>query len=157
MNITQSKNTTDYEAKFKRSGSVMRVRLIKDLTDYDPNLVYGIEGYADTNNITYTDWEAEQVWCKFPNTDGIYIGWNALEILSKKFWGDRERDIQQSVKIDYVVGPRGGFKWVRVYSVDGRNHKRIYTTDVKNIGERLIKMAEEQGKSYDKQIYRKNY
>lgn len=133
----------------------MRVRLIVDLTKYDPHLVIGIEGYADLDKITYTDWEAEMVWCKFPKAQGLYVGWNGLEILSKQYWKDREKDVKESYQMEYVHGYRNGFKWVRVYSRNKKGQERIFTTDVKNIGMRLLEIAKENNIKYDTKIYMK--
>ena len=66
-----------------------------------------------------------------------------LEIIDKKFWKDRERDIKQAIKIILVKGPRGGFKYMRIWSVDRSCAERIYTTDIKHEAEKLVLIAEQ--------------
>ena len=128
----------------------MRVRLLVDLTKYDKHLVKGVIGRADLDKITFTDWEAEMVECKFPNADPLPITWNGLEILDKGYWKARERDIKQATRIDLCIGPRGGFKYMRVWSLDRSKNERIFTTDVKNQAERLMEFANQYGKTIRK-------
>lgn len=134
----------------------MKVRLMCDLTKYDPNLVEGVIGTAREDKITYTDWEEELVEVKFPNADALPIAWRSLEKLDKKFWFDRERDIKQAVKIIYVQGPRGGFKWLRIYSNDRSKNERIYTTTIKHDAEKLLEFAKHYNKEITREIYRNN-
>ena len=96
----------------------MRVKLIKDLSQYDKHLVVGAEGVAREEKITFTDWEQPMVEVKIPGANALPIGWNALEIIDKGFWKDRERDFKLAIKILLVKGPRGGFKFLRIWSVD---------------------------------------
>lgn len=128
----------------------MRVKLLVDLTKYDVHLVPGVIGRADLEKISFTDWEAEMVECKFPDADPLPITWNGLEILDKGYWKARERDIKQAVRIELCVGPRGGFKYMRVWSVDRSKNERIFTTDVKNQAEKMIEFA----KQYNKEVIR---
>ena len=128
----------------------MRVKLLVDLTKYDIHLVSGVIGRADLEKVSFTDWEAEMVECKFPDADPLPIGWNGLEILDKGYWKARERDIKQAVRIELCVGPRGGFKYMRVWSVDRSKNERIFTTDVKNQAEKMMEFA----KQYNKEIIR---
>ena len=131
----------------------MRVKLLVDLTKYDIHLVPGVIGRADLEKVSFTDWEAEMVECKFPDADPLPIGWNGLEILDKGYWKARERDIKQAVRIELCVGPRGGFKYMRVWSVDRSKNERIFTTDVKNQAEKMMEFA----KQYNKEIIRIQY
>lgn len=124
----------------------MRVRLLIDLTKYDEHLVPGIIGRADLNKITFTDWEWEMVECKFPDADPLPIGWNGLEILDKGYWNARERDIKQAVKIEYIVGPRGGFKYMRIWSKDRYRNERIFTTNVRHEAEKLMEFVKKYNK-----------
>lgn len=121
----------------------MRVKLIKDLSQYDEHLVIGAEGIAREEKITFTAWEQPMVEVKIPGAVALPIGWNALEIIDKKFWKDRERDIKQAIKIILVKGPRGGFKYMRIWSVDRSCAERIYTTDIKHEAEKLVLIAEQ--------------
>ena len=131
----------------------MRVKLLVDLTKYDSHLVPGVIGRADLEKVSFTDWEAEMVECKFPDADPLPITWNGLEILDKGYWKARERDIKQAVRIELCVGPRGGFKYMRVWSVDRAKNERIFTTDVKNQAEKMMEFA----KQYNKEIIRIQY
>lgn len=124
----------------------MRVKLLVDLTKYDEHLVPGVIGRADLEKVSFTDWEAEMVECKFPNADPLPITWNGLEILDKGYWKARERDIKQAVRIEYIVGPRGGFKWMRIWSVDRLKNERVYTTNVKHEAERLMRFVKQYNK-----------
>ncbi len=121
----------------------MRVKLIKDLSQYDKHLVVGAEGIAREEKITFTAWEQPMVEVKIPGAVALPIGWNALEIIDKKFWKDRERDIKQAIKIILVKGPRGGFKYMRIWSVNRSCVERIYTTDIKHEAEKLVLIAEQ--------------
>ena len=127
----------------------MRVRLLVDLTKYDEHLVPGIVGRADLEKITFTDWEWEMVECKFPNADPLPVGWNGLEILDKGYWKARERDVKQARRIELCIGPRGGFKYMRIWSVDRLKNERVYTTNVKHEAERLLEFA----KQYSKEVF----
>ena len=130
----------------------MRVRLLVDLTKYDEHLVPGVIGRADLEKITFTDWEWEMVECKFPNADPLPIGWNGLEILDKGYWKARERDVKQAYLIEYNVGPRGGFKWMRLYCRDRSKNERVYTTNVKHEAERMLELAKSYGKEVKKNV-----
>lgn len=130
----------------------MRVKLIKDLSQYDKHLVVGAEGVAREEKITFTDWEQPMVEVKIPGANALPIGWNALEIIDKGFWKDRERDIKQAIKILLVKGPRGGFKFLRIWSVDRKGIERIYTTDIKHEAERLLLIAEQYHKVVSEEV-----
>lgn len=130
----------------------VKVRLLADLTRYDFMLAKGVEGYADLDKVKYNDWEEEMVWCKFPEAHGLYVGKRSLEILSKKFWKNREEDVKESYLMEYVHGPRGGFKWIRIYSRNSDGVERIYTTNVKNEGLKLLDMAEKNNIQYVSKI-----
>lgn len=133
-------------------GVLMRVRLIKDLSEYDKHLVIGAEGIAREDKITFTAWEQPMVEVKIPGAKALPIGWNALEIIDKQFWKDRERDIKQATRILLVKGPRGGFKFLRIWSMDRNKQERIYTTDVKHEAEQLVLIAEKYQKVISEEI-----
>jgi hypothetical protein len=130
----------------------MRVRLIKDLSQYDEHLVVGAEGIARENKVTFTAWEQPMVEVKIPGAKALPIGWNALEIIDKGFWKDKERDIKQATKILLVKGPRGGFKFMRIWSIDRKGIERIYTTDVKHEAEKLLLIAEQYHKKVSEEV-----
>ena len=130
----------------------MRVRLIKDLSDYDKHLVIGAEGIAREDKITVTAWEQPMVEVKIPGAKALPIGWNALEIIDKQFWKDRDRDIKQAIRILWVQGPRGGFKYMRIWSVGRDKLERIYTTDTKHEAEQLLLIAEKYKKVISEEI-----
>ena len=130
----------------------MRVRLIKDLSQYDKHLVIGAEGIAREEKITFTDWEQPMVEVKIPGAKALPIGWNALEIIDKGFWKDKERDIKQATRILLVKGPRGGFKFMRIWSIDRKGIERIYTTDVKQEAEKLLLIAEQYHKRVSEEV-----
>lgn len=132
----------------------MKVRLLVDLTQYDEHLLAGVEGRADLDKISYTDWEEELVECKFPNAVPLPIAWRSLEILDKGFWKARERDIKQAIEIEFVEGPRGGFKWMRIYSKDRSGNERIYTTNIKHNALKLLAICEQYGKVVHKKVKR---
>ena len=121
---------------------MLTVSLVKDLSEYDKHLVIGAEGIAREDKITFTAWEQPMVEVKIPGAKALPIGWNALEIIDKQFWKDRERDIKQATKILLVKGPRGGFKFMRICRVGRNKLERIYTTDVKHEAEQLVLIAE---------------
>lgn len=120
----------------------MRVELIKDLTLYDSHLYVGARGYADLTKTEINDWEQEMFLCKFPNVDPLQIGLNALNIIDKEYWDERERDVKQAEYIELCEGPRGGFKYLRIYSKDRKGNKRIYTINVKHIANRILEINE---------------
>lgn len=130
----------------------MRVRLIKDLSEYDKHLVIGAEGIAREDKITFTAWEQPMVEVKIPGAKALPIGWNALEIIDKQFWKDRDRDIKQAIRILWAQGPRGGFKFMRIWSVGRDKLERIYTTDIKHEAEQLLLIAEKYHKSVSKEV-----
>lgn len=132
----------------------MKVRLLVDLTQYDPHLTAGIEGNARLKKISFMPWEEEMVECKFPDAEPLPISWKGLEILDKGYWKDRERDIKQAYNIDYVTGPRGGFKYMRIYSRDRSGNERAFTTDVKHTAAKLLTICEDFGKIVNKKIKR---
>lgn len=132
----------------------MKIRLIKDLSAYDEHLVVGAEGIARENKITFGDWGGEMVEVKIPGAVSLPIGWNALEIIDKAFWKNRERDIKQSVKIVHYQGPRGGFKGLRIISEDRNKVGRVYSTSTKLEAETLLKLAKEYGKYVNIEVVR---
>lgn len=119
----------------------MKVRILKDLTAYDPHLTIGAIGTAYEDRISHNDWGAEMVDVKVGGMEPIPLGWNVLEILDKVFWSKRERDIKQAYDIECGQGPRGGFKWFRVYSIDKFGNKRIYTTNIKHEASKLFELV----------------
>lgn len=125
----------------------MKVRILKDLTAYDPHLTIGSIGTAYEDRISHNDWGAEMVEVKVGGMEPIPIGWNVLEILDKVFWSKRERDIKQAYDIELGQGSRGGFKWLRFYSIDKFGNKRSYTTNIKHEAGKLLELVEE----YEKQ------
>lgn len=126
----------------------MKIRLIKDLSSYDEHLVIGAEGTARTEKITFNDWGGEMVEVKIPGAVSLPIGWNALEIIDKAFWKDRERDIKQSVNIIQFQGSRGGFKGLRIISRDRSKIERVYSTSTKLEANTLLELA----KKYNKPV-----
>lgn len=119
----------------------MKVRLIKDLTQYDSKLTVGVEGVAHMNEVSFSDWEEPLYVVYIKGAKPLPIGMNALEILDKGFWKERERDIKQAVSIEYNIGPRGGFKFMRIISINRKRETRIYTTTVKHEAQKLKEMA----------------
>ena len=77
----------------------MRVRLIKDLSQYDEHLVVGAEGIARENKVTFTAWEQPMVEVKIPGAKALPIGWNALEIIDKDINLLLKNDEEVSYKI----------------------------------------------------------
>ena len=132
----------------------MKVKLIKDLTKYDPHLVIGAVGTAYMERVTYSDWEEPLYEVKIEGAYPLPIGMNALEILDKGYWKERERDIKQAVRIEYHVGPRGGFKFMRIWSKDRKGNERIFTTTTKHEAEKLKEMANLLDKTISKKISR---
>lgn len=128
----------------------MKIKLIKDLTDYGETLVEGAIGTAREGKIEVNDWGQEMVEVKVPGSDALPVGWNALEIIDKKFWRDREVAVKRSTCITLKIGPRGGYKGLCIEWVDGKgNPKRVWCNN-KLEAERTIELA----KKYKKNVIR---
>mgnify|MGYP000944428949 CR=1 FL=1 len=128
----------------------MKVRLTKDLTAYGPTLVQGAEGIAREDKIEINDWEQEMIEVKIPGSEALPIGWNALEIIDKKFWKDRETAVKRATCITLRVGPRGGYKGMCIEWVDGKGNQKLVWCNNKLEAERTMELA----KKYDKCVYR---
>lgn len=126
----------------------MKVKLLSDLTKYEEGLVPGIIGTAHLQKITFTDWEEQLVEVHFPNCTPIAIGWRSLEKLDKRYWEKIEKLIKSAYEIDYIVGPRGGFKYMRIFSRRKRIGETIETINIKHEALRCIEI----GKKYGKEI-----
>lgn len=124
----------------------MRVKLLKNITYNDVLYSEGLIGNARLKKVEFTDWEEEMVECKFEGLPALYLGWRSLEKLDKGFWRDRERDVKQVYKIENIWGPRGGFKYFRIYSRGRDKTERVFTTNIKHEALRLINMLENMGK-----------
>lgn len=130
----------------------MRVKLLKDIFYNDVLYKEGSIGNARLNKVEFTDWEEAMVECKFEDVPPLYLSWKCLEKLDKGFWRDRERDVKQAYKIENIWGPRGGFKYLRIYSIGRDKRNRIFTTDVKHEALKILEMLECSGKRVQKGI-----
>ena len=132
----------------------MKIRLTKNLTNYGPTLVEGAEGIARNGRLSINDWEQEMVEVKIPGSYDLPIGWNALEIIDKKFWKEREVAIKRSVSLTLQLGPRGGYKGMLIEWVDikGNNHKEWCNNKLE--AERTMEIAKKYGKYVSQQIVR---
>ena len=126
----------------------MKVRLTKDLTAYGEALVIGAEGSAREKTLEVNDWGQEMMDVKIPGCEVLPIGWNALEIIDKKFWKDREIAIKRADSITLRKGPRGGYKGMRIEWVDGKGNERVAWCNNKLEAERCVELA----KKYDKYV-----
>ncbi len=126
----------------------MKVRLTKDLTAYGETLVIGAEGSARIRTMEVNDWGQEMMDVKVPGCEALPIGWNALEIIDKKFWKDREIAVKRANSIILRQGPRGGYKGMKIEWVDGKGNERIEWCNNKLEAERTMELA----KKYDKRI-----
>lgn len=130
----------------------MRVKLLKDIFYNDVLYKEGSIGNARLNKVEFTDWEEEMVECKFEDVPPVYLGWRSLEKLDKGFWKDRERDVKQAYKVENIWGPRGGFKYLRIYSMGRNKMNRIFTTNIKHEAMKLIEMLESTGRNVPKGV-----
>lgn len=130
----------------------MRVKLLKDIFYNDVLYKEGSIGNARLNKVEFTDWEEEMVECKFEDVPPVYLGWRSLEKLDKGFWKDRERDVKQAYKVENIWGPRGGFKYLRIYSMGKNKMNRIFTTNIKHEAMKLIEMLESTGRNVPKGV-----
>lgn len=130
----------------------MRVKLLKDIFYNDVLYKEGSIGNARLNKVEFTDWEEEMVECKFEDVPPVYLGWRSLEKLDKGFWKDRERDVKQAYKVENIWGPRGGFKYLRIYSMGRNKMNRIFTTNIKHEAMKLIEMLESIGRNVPKGV-----
>lgn len=128
----------------------MKIRLTKDLTDYGETLVEGAEGTAREYKIEVNDWGQEMIDVKIPGCEALPIGWNALEIIDKKFWKDREIAVKRSTCLTLRLGSRGGYKGMCIEWVDGKGMDRKVWCNNKLEAERTVELA----KKYDKRVYK---
>ena len=124
----------------------MKIRLTKDLTKYGETLVEGAVGTARLNKIEVNDWGQEMVEVKIKGSEALPIGWNALEILDKKFWKDREIAIKKANNFEVISGPQGRFKGIKIQWIDGKGKERIVWCNSKLEAHKCMKIAERLGK-----------
>lgn len=132
----------------------MKVRLTKDLTSYGPSLVVGAEGLAREGRLSINDWEQEMVEVKIPGSYSLPIGWNALEIIDKKFWKDREKAVKRASSIILRVGPRGGYKGMVIEWEDVKGNFRKDWCNNKLESERTMELAKKYNKYVSQEIVR---
>lgn len=128
----------------------MKVRLTKDLIGYGETLVKGAEGIGRITKMEVNDWGQEMIEVKIPGSEALPLGWNVLEIIDKKFWKDREIAIKRATSIIMKVGPRGGYKGMKITWMDNKGNERIEWCNNKLETERCLEIA----KGYNIRVYK---
>ena len=130
----------------------MKVRLTKDLTAYGPTLIEGAEGIAREQRVDVNDWGQEMIEVKIPGSEALPIGWNALEIIDKKFWKDREIAVKRATHICVREGKRGGYKGMCIEWEDTKGDKKLVWCYNKIEAERTMLLVKKYNKTVNYDI-----
>ncbi len=129
----------------------MKVMLMVDLTKYQDGLVAGTVGRLDMKKVEYTDWGEEMYPFKAKGMRALPITMNGVAILDKAFWDKRETEARNTLYADKMVGPRGGFKGLRLY-IKIRGKDRITSINNKYEAERTIELLNLYNKEIQERI-----
>jgi hypothetical protein len=110
----------------------IKVRLIKDLTQYHPGLVSGAEGYTVGQIGMWSRARDDFIGVDFRDAGTHEIHWSGLEIIDPQYLAEEaEREkkkwetLKNAVDVVWTVGPQGGFKYVKYELLDADGCKSV--------------------------------